>query len=707
MNLHHFFKRFVKELSADTILDHTQKIWEKNRFFNFDQYNETAEFVLERLQEYGLQTEIIDLPADGETGFADAIFPHAWNCDEASIELIKPIQRNLCTRTENPCCVGMWSPSTEEEGLEAEVVLLEKGDPAELETKEVQGKWILTPGRPHDLRKLASEKEAAGILSYWQPYPNARNETQWINRNTDTPGGWGTLNKEKPMILIALSPEIGEDLAAMAKEQTLSLKVRIKARMESGALPLLHAFIPGEKEEQEVLILSPLYGQGANYNAAGVASMIECARVLQHLCNEAQINKPNRTIRFLFGPKQYGVTAFAHDSLEIVQKTLYALCLETGVGDPDQAWCRWSFQPTPSALRHFSNGMIWTLSQQYLNAWRPQRYLEKRPFSLVSEVFLNDPVLNVPTTWLHGGTSVECKNTSIDKYSLVDRRSCIDLAAISGAALYMGASAGIHDIPQLALWNYNLAIESILEDTQSFMDQAVSAASMEEINKIYTKIHKHFPLRVRSESRALQSLDSLSLQASQTPEWDSVEELTSALHDHSDSSIALLRSRLEAKAEELGFDSTRLEIQDESENDTRVPRRINDCLGTLFFDSLPAEQWKAPLTTSPRNNRTLVLAWWLADGQRTIDDIEQELGLEMKQHQENLTEWFTTLENLGYISFEPLPEEPEVSEEEQMSFSEPSPAETEGVESEEQAPMEKSETETTPDSEEEPTEREQ
>ncbi len=654
MNLHHFFKTFVQTVSADTVLEHTNKIWNLNKWADFNKYNDVVEYLLQFFHDYGWHCECIDLPADGETGFGDAILPFAWNCEEGKVELTAPNQKVLADRANQPNCIGMWSPSTPDEGIEAEVVVIKSDDPAQWQKVDAKGKWIVTPLRFQSIRQSAIKAEVAGVISGWTSNPDAKEEIQWINSNSDTPAGWGTRKSDKPIIAISLSPQTVDELMSMAHDQSVSLKVTIKSENASGVLPFVHAHLPGEPGEQEILLIAPIFGQGANYNAVGTASILEMARIFQSAIDQNALPRPKRTIRLLLVPKVYGTLAFAHDQngREALQKTLFALCFETGAGNADHAWSRWRFHPTPTIQRHFSNGLIWHIAQEYLQAWRPQRHLEKRSMRLLADVFYNDPQVGVPTSWLHGGTDKECKNSSADDMTAIDRRSCIDLPAAAAAIFYTAATVGRQEIPHLAIWNYDFALEAIHQDMQTLIDQAAEADNLDELDEILGQADRILPLRLQHEKRALESLHSLTEEYHDSPEWDCVHELMTALNNAVDTAAAVVKARAEARAIELGEDAGDISPKQHASEDERVPHRIVDVVGTVLIDHLPFDQWTAPLKKSPRYNLPYIVSWWLADGERTIGEIERLLQLDVSDYKETIADWFDFLQRHGYISFE-------------------------------------------------------
>lgn len=648
----------VQAIDADRILEHTKTLAEKNRVPDFPHFAEAAGYAEAALRDLGLEVDRLEIPADGETRLGDAVMPLAWECTEASIEVVFPTEKTLATLADSPWCVGMWSPPTPEEGLEAEVVFLNEGVSSELTSQDVKGKWIYTPGRLDAIRETAARLEAAGVVSGWLPNKENATDAQWIQRNTNTPGGWGTKKDEPALVALALSPQDGAALVQWAAEGPVRLRVKVKSRLYAGTLPLVSALLPGEPGEEEVLLSAPLYGPGANYNASNAAVLLEAARVLKELVESGTFPKPLRGIRLLLAPKLYGTLAFAKQRNEYAKRARYALYIDAGAGNPDSAWSRWQYRMTPVTRRHFSDGLAWNVFKLYLQAWRPQRYLEIRPFALTGDTVFNDPQVGIPTHWLYSGTEKECRNTSADTLETVDRRSCIDLVAPSAAVVFTMASIGTADIPDLAFWNFNLAQDRLREDVQVYLDRAKEARNITDLNELLGEASRQIPGRVRMETRILESLASLGEGAEQTLEWESVREAIAALKDLEKASLSLLRAYLNVQAEQLGVPLTMLEAAAEGVEDLRVPTRAGEAVGTITLDGLPLDQWTTPVKDSPRNNVPFILAWWLADGKRTIGEIQRLLHYEIARYRECIPAWFTFLEKNGYVTIQGGEEKP-------------------------------------------------
>ncbi len=302
--------------------------------------------------------------------------------------------------------------------------------------------------------------------------------------------------------------------------------------------------------------------------------------------------------------------------------------------------------------RHFSDGVGWHICQRLLARFRPQRHLERRPFSLAADLFFNDPAIGIPTQWLTGGTPDEVRYTSLDTPEIVDRRSLIDLTVAAASTLYTIASLDTQSLPQTALWNYQLAQESIQSEIAQYMERIDSTQSTTELKEIKQDAAQRLSLRMQAEGQTLRTLETLEENIAVKPEWDCVHELYGALEDAVESALNLIRSHLDARAEQLGASPEWDELERPAPADERVPLPDGTSLCTITLDSIPYENWGSPVKTAPYSNLPFILSWWLVDGQRTVGEIEQLTRLDIERYRECIPAWFTFLEKHGFVEFE-------------------------------------------------------
>jgi aminopeptidase YwaD len=100
-----------------------------------------------------------------------------------------------------------------------------------------------------------------------------------------------------------ISPRSAADLHAQASGGR-PLRVRFRARVELSDRPLrtLVATIAGERRANEAIVLvAHVQEPGACDNASGVATLLECARVCASTLASGELDRPERSISFVFG----------------------------------------------------------------------------------------------------------------------------------------------------------------------------------------------------------------------------------------------------------------------------------------------------------------------------------------------------------------------------------------------------------------------
>ena len=75
-------------------------------------------------------------------------------------------------------------------------------------------------------------------------------------------------------------------------------------------------------------LLDGLVKMGANDNLSGSASILEIARMLNSMINEGRIERPKRTIRFIWGPEISGTGAWVREHTAITKNTLCNINLD-------------------------------------------------------------------------------------------------------------------------------------------------------------------------------------------------------------------------------------------------------------------------------------------------------------------------------------------------------------------------------------------
>ena len=134
------------------------------------------------------------------------------------------------------------------------------------------------------------------------------------------------------------------------------LSAHVRATVAAGHWTVVTATIPGtDARAGEVVFSCHLDHQrpGANDNASGCVTILETARILQMLIAGGQLPRPERTLRFLWGPEVEGTMAFLSRHPELL-KTMHAdVHMDMVGGDPFKNKSMLHVTETPWSLPSF------------------------------------------------------------------------------------------------------------------------------------------------------------------------------------------------------------------------------------------------------------------------------------------------------------------------------------------------------------------
>jgi len=250
------------------------------------------DYILNKLGDYGLQ--------DVHLESVDFLL---WRRGNARLELRAPTQRSL------GCLSLAYSPSTESEGVEADMVFV-----------------------PRPTRKcfegMADEIEGRAVLTYMGPGVGpACQSTHWAEAfgaealilmansfRSLQPAGACRWNQPASLPVISVSREDGEHMVRlMNRHGGVTMRCFAENRMEKGRSWNVVGEIPGQNPHEQVILGAHYDGfdiaQSAIDNASGTAVLMEVARVLA-----ADRGSLGRTLRFVW---------FAAEELGMIGSTAY------------------------------------------------------------------------------------------------------------------------------------------------------------------------------------------------------------------------------------------------------------------------------------------------------------------------------------------------------------------------------------------------
>ncbi len=613
-------------------------------------FRQAAEYVHGRLAEAGVEAEILTYPANAEAAFWSMHSFQEWEANAGTLHLIGPQgqTRKLADYRDVP--ISLIQRSVSFDG-ELEVIALERGETVdEYEGLDVAGKIVLARGDLHRVHDLAVRRRgAAGIIF------DGMTEVEPVRPPWALPDAlqytsfWWFGGAERKSFGFVLSPREGERLRRLIRQQReaqagpVRVRAHVDTRFYDGTLEVVSAVIPGTSDEEIVLVGHLCHPQpSCNDNASGAAAVLEVARALQSLIQAGKLERPHRTLRFLWVPEMTGTYSFLAANQERIPRMVAGLNLDM-VGQ-DQAQCGSSLllERPSDALPSFAPDLLARLCDELGPQSETLTNLGRYPlfrhsvtsFSGGSDHYIfSDPSVGVPMPMIIQWPD-KFYHTTADTLDKVDPDMLGQVCVLAAAYVYWLAGAGEPE----ARWLAAEMSARFRQQVIGMVQQAITAGDERDT------LRRQIEYRVGRHGEALASLTGLAaLDVSAVQAQDS----------------AFAQAELGRVSASLPAVATG--AVDYGEAGNLVPRRL--FRGPLHAagyvrhsdETTRDEWWELSRRIGKEASRTVpVLAQYWADGRRTVAQIGQMIELETGvEATPLLVEYFRFMERLGLCEFVP------------------------------------------------------
>jgi aminopeptidase YwaD len=278
-------------------------------------FYETA-YVMAKLKEYGLEGVKVNEYPGSQT----------WDGIKATLWEISPGRQKLADYTDLPAVLASGSANAD---VTADLVWVGEGRQMDIEKVDLQGKIAVSSGSISMVHNLAVAKGAVGVISFNSPrpleVPMAIPITGIGSRRGDATGSkFGFFLPPREGTLLRDRLLRGEKIRvhAVVESQNLEYKLEVPECIIRGTDP----------EAGEVIFSAHIFEgfvkMGANDNISGSAAILEIARMLGTMIDEGRIERPLRTIRFIWVPEFAGTGPWVNDHKAITAKTLCNINLD-------------------------------------------------------------------------------------------------------------------------------------------------------------------------------------------------------------------------------------------------------------------------------------------------------------------------------------------------------------------------------------------
>ena len=302
-------------------------------------YHAATNLVAARLRAFGIEDiEVATYPLDGATVAGHGPLPLAWEPYGAEISIVSPVQASVVNMADTSSCLAWWSKPTPAGGVQAELVDVGTGESdVDFDSKDVAGKIVLVghterPGGWSYAAQQAMERGAIGIVSdylfYSFPPHRTRENLPEAVQLLRLPNQFGRYDAWA----CAISHTAGQRLRRLLNTGPVNLHADIRCSLFEGYGQNLLATIPGRNlADESVFFISHTSAATcpcANC-AAGPALMVEIARTLNALIERGELERPRRSIKFLFIIEGFGSRAFIDANAASLSNVKAAFCFDS------------------------------------------------------------------------------------------------------------------------------------------------------------------------------------------------------------------------------------------------------------------------------------------------------------------------------------------------------------------------------------------
>jgi hypothetical protein len=318
----------ASEISGESAKRNVEGFSRHHRMRGSRGFRAATEQIVAELQRYGYRDAHIEsLPADGAIFYGTQRSRPAWNAERGELWELDGSGAHVHRIASWESAPIMLAQDSVSADVTAELIDIGAGTAdADYENKDVKGRIVLTSAQPGPVAAKAIPRGALGIVSYAQ-----NQQTAWYGAD-DTLIRWGhldTFGEHKTFAFMVSLRTARLFQSRLAGGEKIRLHANVVAGQEPGSYDIATATIAGADRGEIVFSCHLDHPRpGANDNASGCATILEVARTLSKLIEEKRLEKPRRTIRFVFPAEIEGTLALLNGKPEIAKNIRAAVHLD-------------------------------------------------------------------------------------------------------------------------------------------------------------------------------------------------------------------------------------------------------------------------------------------------------------------------------------------------------------------------------------------
>lgn len=306
----------IAESSGDRAFHHIIEMAGYNRPRPAEEYSGTLQesvYVTNLLKQYGLD----------EIGIERFGKITTWNGLSGSLHEVSPGFVKLAEYEDLPLMIVSGSATTD---TEAPLVWIGESTEHDLAGIDIDGMIVLTSANPARIQNAVVERGALGMVSFYSPRP-------LIDPLMIPAGGLRSVAGQETFAF-SLPPREGHLLRdRLVRGERIIVRAKIESRTEEVDIQVPTCAIKGtDPDAGEIIISAHIFEgyvkQGANDNISGTASILEVARVLQAMIDDGRLERPARTIRFIWIPEFSGTIPWVNAHPDLMKRSLCNINLD-------------------------------------------------------------------------------------------------------------------------------------------------------------------------------------------------------------------------------------------------------------------------------------------------------------------------------------------------------------------------------------------
>jgi hypothetical protein len=561
------FDEIAGESSGEIALHHVIEMagYQRNRPVSEYSGNlRESAYILEKLKEYRLGDPKIEKFEGGK----------AWQGLKGELWEVKPHKAKLADMDDVALMLAQGSKTAD---VTAELVWAEEGLEKDFNGLDVKGKIVVTSSMAGSVSQVAFENGALGVVAFG----SGRDLTAPLAIPASGIRG------EQATFGFYLPPREGYILRDRLKSgEKITVHAIVEATEVQTDLQIPTCVIAGTDPSGEEVIFSAhifegFLKQGANDNLSGGAAILEVARTLNTLIKDGRIQRPKRSIRFIWVPEYSGTTPWVAAHRDLMARTLCNINLDM-VGlhlkSNNSFFC---LMRTTYGNPHYINDVMenyYTYVGETNREILPNRSNEKIIKRLVSPSGSEDPfyyqidthygssdheVFNDWTTGVPGVMMITWPDmyyhTSEDLPDKLDPTQFKRAVAIAAASAYTIASAGVAEAKNIAGEVYSNSEKRMGHQLARALDEIKNAKS-DNLPVFYKRVKGYIDAAAINEKATIQSVAELAPADKSLASF--INSLIVAVQSNHKSNLAVLQAKMESIAADLGMKPVIPELTD-------------------------------------------------------------------------------------------------------------------------------------------------